>query len=232
MRLSTYDANHKLDVMSLPVADLGDDLLPPALSADLTILLGGHNGVTWSALSAAEDLPNWGLLTVDAHHDARNYVPGRVGNGAVVRALIDAGLPGDHVVQVGINGFSNSAEHRRWCEARGVTVLGPERAGDIDRLLEDLSRECNHIYVDLDLDVLDRAFAPGCSGSRPGGLSPGVLFAAAHAAGMHSRVRAIDIVELDPVKDVASITTDSAALALLSAASGYARRTAFSRQSR
>ncbi|MDP1807121.1 MAG: arginase family protein, partial [Acidimicrobiales bacterium] len=123
-----------------------------------------------------------------------------------------------------IHGFSNSRAHREWCESRGVHVLGPDRIGDVPSLLDELAARCEEIYVDIDLDVLDRAFAPGCPGARPGGVSPRLLLDAAFAAGAHPQVRAVDIVELDPLADVAHITTDTAALALLNVAAGYVAR--------
>jgi arginase family enzyme len=103
-------------------------------------------------------------------------------------------------------------------------AFGPDRLGDVPALLDELAGRCAAVYVDIDLDVLDRAFAPGCPGSRPGGASPRQVFEAAFAAGAHPAVRAIDIVEVDPVADVASITVDAAALTLLNAAAGYATR--------
>ncbi len=222
-KLSTWHGEQRIGLEDVPVRDLGDALDPPALTAPLTVLLGGHNAVTWHAL-AGEDLARWGLLTLDAHHDVRRYEPGAVGNGSPVRALIDAGLRGSNVVQVGIHGFSNSRSHREWCEAQGVRVLGPDGIGDVRALLDDLAASCEAIYVDIDLDVLDRAAAPACPGSRPGGISPRQLLDAAFTAGGHPAVRAVDVVELDPLADVAYITTDAAALTLLNVAAGYATR--------
>ena len=222
-KLSTWHGEWRIALEDIPVRDLGDSVVPPPLSAPLTVLVGGHNGVTWHALRR-EALDNWGLLTLDAHHDVRPYKAGAVGNGSPVRALIDAGLPGANVVQVGIHGFANSRAHREWCESEGVQVLGPDRIGDVPAILDDLASRCGDIYVDIDLDVLDRAFAPACPGARPGGTSPRLLLDAAFAAGAHSQVRAVDIVELDPLADVAHITTDTAALALLNIAAGYVAR--------
>lgn len=222
-KLSTWHGEWRIALEDVPVRDLGDSVVPPALSAPLTVLIGGHNAVTWHALRG-EALSDWGLLTLDAHHDVRPYKAGAVGNGSPVRALIDAGLPGANVVQVGIHGFSNSRAHREWCESQGIQVLGPDRMADVPALLEDLASRCGNIYVDIDLDVLDRAFAPACPGARPGGTSPRLLLDAAFAAGAHSQVRAVDIVELDPLADVAHITTDTAALALLNVAAGYVAR--------
>ncbi|MEW6153826.1 MAG: arginase family protein [Actinomycetota bacterium] len=223
-RLSTWHSGRQVSLDGLPVRDLGDSLRPPPLHAPLTVLLGGHNGVTYEALAGAGDLSRWGLLTLDAHHDVRPYEPGRVGNGSPVRALVDAGLRGANVVQVGVHGFSNSRAHYRWCAEQGITVHGPDRVGAVAVLLDDLASRCSAVYVDIDLDVLDRAFAPGCPGSRPGGTKPADLFAAAFAAGAHPAVRAIDVVEVDPTADVASVTVDAAALVLLNAAAGYASR--------
>jgi arginase family enzyme len=227
-KLSTWHGERQVALDAVPVRDLGDALVPPPLSAPLTVLLGGHNAVTWHALAGAgaggPALDRWGLLTLDAHHDVRPYELGAVGNGSPVRALIDAGLRGTNVVQVGVHGFSNSRAHRDWCEAQGVTVLGADRILDVTALLDDLAARCDAIYVDVDLDVLDRASAPACPGSRPGGVSPRQLLDAAFAAGAHHAVRGIDIVELDPLADVAHITTDTAALALLNVAAGFATR--------
>ena len=223
-RLSVLHGELGVDLRDVPVRDLGDSLVPPPLDARLTVLLGGHNGVTHAALAAAGDLADWGLLTLDAHHDVRPYPPGAPGNGSPVRALIDAGLPGANVVQAGIHGFSNSPGHRAWCEEQGITVVPAGEFGRVPDLLEALAARCAFVYVDVDLDVLDRAAAPGCPGSRPGGIGPRALLAAVFAAGAHPRVRAIDIVELDPQADVADVTTDAAALALLNAAAGFATR--------
>ena len=222
-KLSTWHGEWRIALEDVPVRDLGDSAVPPPLSAPLTILVGGHNAVTWHALRR-DGLDRWGLLTLDAHHDVRPYRAGAVGNGSPVRALIDAGLPGANVVQVGIHGFSNSRAHREWCESQGVHVHGPDRIGDVPALLDELAARCEEIYVDIDLDVLDRAFAPACPGARPGGVSPRNVFDAAFAAGTHPQVRAVDIVELDPLADVAHITTDTAALALLNVAAGYVAR--------
>ena len=223
-KLSTWHGERHVSLDNLAVRDVGDAHRPPPLRAPLTVLLGGHNAVTYHALAAAGPLAHWGLLTLDAHHDVRPYEPGAVGNGSPVRALVDAGLPGDHIVQVGIHGFSNSRSHYDWCVAHGIAVHGPDRVGDIAGLLDELAARCAAIYVDIDVDVLDRAFAPACPGSRPGGATPRQLFQAAGTAGAHPTVRASDSVEVDPAADVAGITVDAAALAWLNAAAGYATR--------
>jgi len=241
--LSTYHSERDVDVGELAALDLGD--LDPQPSnkeiaaatrdvvraAPMAVLLGGDNAVTYPALlgMAGDGIEGWGLVTLDAHHDVRTY-EGRPGNGSPVRALIEAGLPGNQVVQVGIAGFSNSVAYRRWCDEVGIDVVtaAEVRFGTIEDVLveafERLAMSVDHIYVDLDIDVLDSAFAPACPGARPGGLIPGELLAAAFLAGRNPRVRAIDIVEVDAARDVADRTVDVAALCLLNAAAGLHER--------
>jgi arginase family enzyme len=100
---------------------------------------------------------------------------------------------------------------------------------ELPALLDVLTKRCDSVYVDLDLDVLDRAFAPGCPGSRPGGITPPELFDAAFLAGSHPAVRAVDIVEVDPDRDLASITIFAGALAMLNVAAGFCTRSAAGR---
>lgn len=223
-RLSSFHGERNIDISSMPVTDLGDDLASPPLDARLTVLLGGHNGVTYEALARDQGLASWGLLTLDAHHDVRPYAPGAPGNGSPVRALVDAGLQGTNVTQVGIAGFSNVADHRRWCEEIGVTIRGPASMHEVPDLLDALASRCDSIYVDIDIDVLDRAFAPGSPGARPGGVTPRELFDAAFAAGAHRAVRAVDIVEVDPEADVGTTTVFAAAMCLLNVAAGFTTR--------
>ncbi len=241
--LSTYHSERDVDVGELAAVDLGD--LEPQPSnkelasaareavreAPMAILLGGDNALTCPAMlgMAGDGLEGWGLVTLDAHHDARTY-EGRPGNGSPVRALIDAGLPGNQVVQVGIAGFCNSAAYRRWCDDEGIDVVtaAEVRFGTLEDVLVEafdrLAMSVDHIYVDLDVDVLDSAFAPACPGARPGGLSPVELLAAAFLAGRNPRVRGVDIVEVDAARDVANRTVDVAALCLLNVAAGLHER--------
>ena len=246
-RYSTYSAELDVDLESLSVVDHGDLSVagldgPAALAeiaarvaelprADLLVTLGGDNALTRPVLVglAGGDLGRVGLLTLDAHHDVRSFYAGPT-NGNPVRGLVEDGLAARHVVQIGLGDFSNSRAYRRWCADRGITVVtaGQARADGVGacvrRHLHRLAAGCDWVYVDLDVDVLDSAFAPGCPGARPGGLMPHELLDAAREAGRHAAVRAVDIVEVDATADLGGRTVDTAALCLLAAAAGVASR--------
>ncbi len=246
-RFSTYDSETDVDLWALAVNDHGDlplaetkleDAFAPlrdavkqaAQQADAVIVLGGDNGVTRPGVHGVSDsLNDVGLLTLDAHFDLRDLGNG-LSNGNPVRALLADGLPGAHIVQLGILGFANSQAYAQVARDAGINVvtLDKLRAQGIERAvstaLEYLSQRCQTIYFDLDVDVLDRAFAPACPGARPGGLQPWEVRRAAWLCGRHPKVKAMDLVEVDPTQDVANVTVMVTAQCLLSFAAGLACR--------
>ena len=81
------------------------------------------------------------------------------------------------------------------------------------------------MHVDLDVDVCDRAVAPACPASVPGGLSAYELRQAARAAGADRRVVSIDLAEVDVTADTADQrTVRLMALCVLEAAAGLLLR--------
>jgi formiminoglutamase len=81
------------------------------------------------------------------------------------------------------------------------------------------------VYVDLDMDVCDRAVVPGCPAAAPGGIAADELRELAHAFGRDARVRAVDITEADATADAPDgRTVRLAALLVLEAAAGLTLR--------
>jgi len=222
------DNDDAQDLVAAGVAEVWGPALDRA--PDLVVLLGGDNGVTRPAMDAiVGDLSDGGLLTLDAHHDVRGFHAGRT-NGTPVRGLLEDGLPGRNVVQIGLGTFTNAPDYRRYCDAQGITVVTATEArregvgACVARHLDALASRCRQIYVDLDVDVLDAVYAPGCPGARPGGLAAWELHDAALEVGRHPGVVAVDIVEVDAGADPTGVTVDTAALCLLSVAAGLALR--------
>ena len=239
VRFSTYSWSHDVDVETLRVLDLGDVDDPDgpegearvaaavrAADADLLIALGGDNSITYSVMRGAHpDLSTAGLVTLDAHHDLRDGVS----NGSPVRRLVEAGL--GRVVQVGIADFSNSREYAARARDLGITVVPRDalrRRPIADVMAEALAIAGTAgagVHVDLDVDVCDRAVAPGCPAAAPGGISADELRQAAFHAGAHPQVRSLDIAEIDSEADAPDgRTVRLGALLVLEAAAGLACR--------
>lgn len=218
---------------TLTIADAGDLVDPDAspaeaaaaiaaLDASLVIALGGDNAATVPvALGRAADA----LVTVDAHHDLRDGVS----NGSPVRQLLEAGIPGARMAQLGIEPLANSAAYRSRADASGITVVtrdalvGVSLETAMTRALDAVSGQ--RVHVDIDVDACDRAVAPGCPASVPGGLSALELRDAARAAGAHPSVVSIDFTEVDAALDAADgRTVRLVALCVLEAIRGFETR--------
>ncbi|MEI7985708.1 MAG: agmatinase family protein [Armatimonadota bacterium] len=233
-RFGTYSFSEESDLRQIKVKDHGDSKEPEVLEDvckhGRAVFLGGDNGVTRPAVKALAksqhlELSEIGVITLDAHLDLRHLNDGPM-NGNPIRGLIEDGLPGANIVQIGLQSFANSPEYARFGEESGIRMITAEQCfgPDFDEFfryeLNRISSKVKAVYFDLDIDVMDRAFAPGCPGSRPGGLTPVMVRQAARIAGANKKVLAMDIVELDPELDINSCTAMACAACLLEFASG------------
>ncbi|KAF0206965.1 MAG: hypothetical protein FD171_2121 [Actinobacteria bacterium] len=245
-RFSTYSASTGIDVAALHAVDLGDVADPDGTDGEarvsataqgaawrfsLVLAIGGDNSVTFPLMRgvAAGHLEAWGLITLDAHHDLRDGES----NGSPVRRLIEAGLPGAHVVQIGIGDFSNSAAYAARARELGITVVprASLRRRDLSEIVAEALRIAGHggrpVFVDIDIDVCDRAEVPGCPSAAPGGITADELRQLTFLLASDTRVRGIDITEIDATADAADgRTVRLAALLVLESAAGLTRRTA------
>jgi len=219
--LTIVDAGDLADPDASP-ADAADAIA--ALDARLVIALGGDNAAT---VPVARGREAGALVTVDAHHDLRDGVS----NGSPVRQLLEQGIPGTRIAQLGIEPLANSAAYRARADDAGITVV--ERSELLDtplgtamtRALDAVGAGGAAIHVDLDVDVCDRAVAPACPASVPGGVSALELRSAARAAGAHPGVVSIDLTEVDATLDPPDgRTVRLVALCVLEAIRGFAAR--------
>jgi arginase family enzyme len=244
-RIGRYDVETGRELGTL-VADRGDvavaglsiedatPLLRDAVAASaeahaLTLLVGGNNAVTRPAvLALASELDDVGLITLDAHFDMRDLDAG-LSNGNPVRALIEDGLPGANIAQVGLAPFANSRQmHQDALDAGNlvVTIGEVSRNGiahSIDRALDHVSH-CDVLVIDCDIDVIDRSQFPGAPGGRAGGMRAEDFFLAVRRLASDPRVRVIDLVEWDPPLDASDLSALSAARWVAECLAGYELR--------
>lgn len=205
-------------------------ILARADEAQLRIILGGDNAVTWHALGARAngEYDQVGLITLDAHLDMRE---GR-SNGSPVRQLIEEGLDPHHIVQIGLADFSNSAPYAAAAREAGGTVITRAELRTLSivqaaqRALEIAGAGGRRIHCDIDVDVVDRAFVPGCPAAAPGGLTPDEVRQFARIVTADPRVDTLDITEIDVDRDENENTVRLAALLVLEAFAGVLRRSA------
>jgi arginase family enzyme len=195
----------------------------------LTLLIGGNNAVTRPAVHGLGlPLGEVGLITLDAHFDMRDTSDG-LSNGNPVRALIEDGLPGTNIAQIGLAPFANSKAMHDDALAAGnlVITIGEVRdkgiAAAVERALDHVAH-CAAILVDCDIDVIDRAQFPGAPGARAGGMDARDFFAAARQLATEPRVRVIDLTEWDPPLDPTDLSALTAARWLAEVLTGFEAR--------
>jgi arginase family enzyme len=208
-----------------------DAVVASAAAHALTLLVGGNNAVTRpGVLGLGAPLEKVGLITLDAHFDMRDLDQG-LGNGNPVRALIEDGLPGANIAQVGLASFANSRKMHEDAIAAGnlaITMSEVRQSGidqAIGRALD--HAHCELLVVDCDIDVIDRSQMPGAPGARPGGMAVADFFRAVRLLAADSRVRLIDLTEWDPPLDRTDLSALTAGRWLAECLAGFEMRQAF-----
>jgi len=195
----------------------------------LTLLVGGNNAITRPAVLALDnELDDVGLITLDAHFDMRDLNDG-LRNGNPVRALLEDGLPGENIAQVGLAAFANSrAMHEDALEAGNLVVtIGDVRRDGIAHAVGqalDHVAHCDALVIDCDIDVIDRSQFPAAPGARAGGMAVHDFYAAVRRLAQDPRVRVIDLVEWDPPLDRSDLSALTAARWVAECLAGYEMR--------
>jgi formiminoglutamase len=244
-RFSTYDVERGSELF-FTLRDLGDLPVQGVTPADgfqairdgaaaavaehrLTIVIGGNNAVTRPAAHALGiPLAKVGLITLDAHFDLRGTDSGPM-NGNPIRCLLEDGLPGPNICQIGLAPFANTARMHADARAAGIgvyTIAECLERGILGVLNHALARfaDIDVLMVDFDIDVIDRSQCPGAPGARPGGLPVAMFFAAARRLAADPRVKLVDLTEFDPSLDVSDVTALTAGRWMCEILAGFAGR--------
>lgn len=238
---STYSNEEGFD-LTAPILDFGDLNMSPTdiignqerlyegmtdiyqtKASENWFVLGGDHSISYSSIKAyAKHYSSFAVIQFDAHHDLRNTEDGGPTNGTPFRRLLEDGiLKGGNLVQIGIRDFTNAKAYDDYAKEQRVTVY---TMGDVNKQslisilqkeLQRLAEKVEHIYVSLDMDVLDQAFAPGCPAIGPGGMDSTSLLEGINLIGEHEKVNVLDIVEIDPTIDFRNMTSRVAAYTML-----------------
>ena len=236
------------------VVDFGDANCPPssleksheavenkvteALDADaIPIVLGGDHSITLPSATAVAKkygYGNVGMVHFDAHADTResSYGDVLVGHGSPMRRLIESGaIPGKNFVQVGLRGPWPPPVDQKWMKDQGMRwhLMAEIEKKGFDSVLEMAISEAldgpDKLYISVDVDVMDPAFAPGTGTPEPGGISSLELLRAIREIVLSKGMVAMDVVEVAPVYDQpGDITAQAAHRCIYEAISALAKR--------
>lgn len=171
-------------------------------AGQIPFMLGGEHLVSYPAVRAvAEKHKDLVLLHFDAHTDLRDEFFGEALSHATVIKKITEFLPSKNIYQFGIR----SGEQHEFEYAATHTHLVQ------DHVLEPLTQilpeiDGRPIYITLDIDVMDPAFAPGTGTQESGGISSLEMLKALRLL-KGQNIVGFDLVEVSPPNDTSGITS-------------------------
>lgn len=195
------------------LADVGDLELPPTGEArarieegarrvleagGLPLSLGGDHSVTYPILRAVGSLyPGLTLVQIDAHPDLYEDFEGdRYSHACPFARILEEGLV-SRLIQIGIRTLND--HQRRQAERFGVEIVAMRSwTAGARPTIE------GPVYLSVDVDGIDPAFAPGVSHREAGGLTPREVIAVIQS--MSGPLIGADVVELNPSRDPDGIT--------------------------
>lgn len=176
------------------------------------LMLGGDHSLTLAALRAVADKHGRvAVVHLDAHSDTNPaFYGGEYHHGTPFRHAIDEKLiDPERTVQIGIRGHNPRPDSLDYARGHGVRVVTTDEFAEtgvagIAALVRD--RIGDHpVYVSVDVDVADPAFAPGTGTPAPGGLTSREVLALLRTVG-DLRPVGFDVMEVSPLYDHAGIT--------------------------
>lgn len=196
------------------------------------VVLGGDHSIAYPDVKAvAEALPHGSLAVVqfDTHADTATEIWGvRRSHGSPFRHLVDEDvIPGRRLIQVGLRGYWPYPDEFAWARDAGVSWHRMDEVFEkgIDAVITEVlaaASDADHLFLSVDVDVLDPAFAPGTGTPEPGGMSTAELLRAVRRLTVEKGLAGMDVVEVSPPYDHSEITALAAHRVVLEALSGLA----------
>lgn len=158
------------------------------------IMLGGEHSITPAVATAFDDIA---VLGIDAHGDSRDEFDGSKNNhGCAMRRIIDK-FGEDRVMWVGVRALDKSEHESSAKFIDSLSILKNGIDWTISKIVKDLPFD--RIYLSLDIDGIDPAFAPGTGTPEPYGLHPFDVKRIINA--LAPKMVGFDVVEVSPPLD-------------------------------
>lgn len=233
--LESFSIRVNADYDECQVHDLGDIAISPGnIEASLHrikevveavredkkvfVLIGGEHLITYPVINAIrKEKPC--LIVFDAHFDLRdNYLGSRISHATVMRRISEIiGLK--NILFIGVRAFCS--EEAKYVKYKGVEyvessfILRNPVSKTITQITKFL-RSCDSLYVSIDMDVFDPAYAPAVGNPEPEGLTPTMVLDILNSI-VNKKLIGFDIVEIVPLNDVNDVSSLLAAKIIMEA---------------
>jgi len=162
------------------------------------IILGGEHLITLGSFPCFPK--DTGYVVFDAHYDLRDqYADIKLSHAAYLRRIVEK-RGSENIVHVGARAFVK--EELAFLKEHNISTVSDKeiRDGNGPKLLKDITSTFDNIYLSIDLDVLDPAFAPGVGNPEAVGISSRELYDLVTTL-QNKKIVAADIVEFNPTYD-------------------------------
>ena len=176
-----------------------------ARAGAIPLVLGGDHSITEPGVRACAAVNGpVGLVHFDAHTDTASTLYGQeLSHGTPMYRLVEQGhVAPERYVQIGLRGWWPEEAELRWQAERGITsffMYEVNRMGVhevVERVAEIVG--AGPVFLTVDIDVLDPAFAPGTGTPEPGGMTPIELLSACRMVAERLQLVGVDVVEVAP----------------------------------
>lgn len=226
LNIETFSLRTGIDIEDVPMHDAGDlhivdeatetlrrlslvtkDILR---AEKMPVLMGGEHTIT---LGSVRSLPkSVGVVSLDAHGDLRDeYGGGKLSHATVLRRISEV-VGTDGVFVCGVRALCK--EEMEFIEKNRIHHLSPWEMREmgiskVAQHITEFSRKFAHVYLTVDTDVLDPAFAPGVANPEFDGISPSELISVTSAVAKE-RMIGFDLVEVCPNYDTGATAVAAA----------------------
>lgn len=194
------------------------------------IILGGDHSITFPIVSAvSEHHEDLAIVHFDTHADTDEENWGvEYAHGTPFWHIVESeAVKGPRLVQIGLRGGWPWEEEWAWMRSAGIRWHRMEQIieSGIDSVMSSVLyeiRDAKNVYISVDIDVLDPAYAPGTGTPEPGGMTTWQLLRAVRTVALEKGFVGMDVVEVSPPYDHAQITAMAANRVVVEAISALA----------
>ena len=183
---------------------------------DRTVFVGGDHSITYSLAKGFASVykKNPGIIIFDAHPDCCSDFNPPTHEDLLLALVKEKIIKKENIILIGIRNWHKDeykflTENKiRFFNMKKIAEIG---SGNLIETIMETARGFEALYLSIDIDAVDPSAAPGTGYIEPGGLSSRELLFYLHRLKLLKNLKAIDLVEVNPDKDVSSLTVKLAA---------------------
>ncbi|MEA3378160.1 MAG: arginase family protein [Nanoarchaeota archaeon] len=173
------------------------------------IVLGGDHSITYSSFKAfVKDHPDAGIISFDAHPDVYPNFDYAVLEDWLFHLVEENLVKPQNVILIGIR--ASSKKEIDYLNKKKITYYTMKNIfNNLEKISQEViakAKKFKSLYLTLDIDAVDPAFAPGTGYIEPGGLSSRELLFMLQQIKNLKNLKSLDIVEINPDKDINGMT--------------------------